>query len=512
MRLRFFVAFILAGYVVLPAHAQTSEVPDAFILNYSDVSPSNATYLDQIVRNGNPDNADILELDARIAAAPPHSADGLFLALMKINIIGRLKGETEALTELAQLVTDYPNNPIVLQYSVEALTFTPDVQIAAESWLKLARVSPEDARTTSSYFLSNIKSRMKDTGRDDLADQIALEADNIGYSSNAYLDNSFTWTNFKNSDAAANTTVAADYLRKLDSAPYLQDILMSRIYEKYWPSIEARGAFDKINASYLWRLEDDYDLDKDAFTASVMMRAMNASGWNDYLLVKYLAPLKLQIAKGQESGVMYSYWVPPIATALLRAGRQKEAIALYEDSENGWAEADYTIKANITSNFALLLLDMDQKERALEYIDKSLSLISKGDNDENSTARIYLAKAQILNALGRKDESSKLMNIIYPMRRVAPMDYAITLFDNGQYEAARDFLVEMMVLNQGGEVLGFVQPDNLPDILASSKRRNAQRERLLSDAIFRKVFDRYARLLPKDKIAPFAFIPRDHMK
>lgn len=400
----------------------------------------------------------------------------------------------EAAEESARLLPGY-SAPLIVGFTANA--YLNRTGQATEYLMRAIDTDPTTARTIDDYEIDNLMRRLD--GFDDRAREEAISDRLLGIG----------WIG-DHLDSRSNLAVRA-IRRRLDNGdiggakalvPKLLDpgdsraLLIVNAYAPIWPDIEAWGGakLERQWPIYLQEAESRWKAGRTSIAARDYLSALDSAGRYD-AAVRSLLPL---LDNPRPDDVELIFMVAPLANALAKLGRWRDAEALFEHAQQVWPLGSQANALNISANYSVLLLREGRPGDGLARIDASLEDARKWGPQVGAPAlaAMHHNRACLLHELGRDSEAavSAAQALAVQHGSAAAMLHLCL----GDAAAAKTALLDALENDAiRDDVLRFVQPpDEDPYPSEYGRKQRAASDALRSDPELLRAVGIYGRVLP----------------
>ncbi|HEY7005221.1 MAG TPA: hypothetical protein VH392_01940, partial [Sphingomicrobium sp.] len=275
-----------------------------------------------------------------------------------------------------------------------------------------------------------------------------------------------------------------------------RSLLITNTSRAVWRDVEAWAGprLDRQWPIYLQEARQRWVAGKTSISAHDYLNALMSAG--DYeTAVDDLLPL-LQQPRKEDWELMFM--MAPMAKALAKLGRWKDAERLFEHAQEVWPLGSQANALNISANYSIFLLKEGRANAALERIDVSLADARKWgpEASEQAFAGMQHQRACVLHELGRDPEAAASVAQALAVERGSAA--ALLHLCIGDRAAAKEALLDAL-RNEStrDDVLEFMQaPGDAPWPSEYGRRERASIDDLRSDLDLREAVERYGRVLP----------------
>lgn len=488
------------------AAAQRAAGADQPYANYlppleSIALPGERSILDEFIARtrqpGTSPSAAVAAADGALAQLGSPTKLRGFIQFIRARALVALKRDldaVEAAEESAQLLPGY-SAPLILAFTTNA--YLDRTAQATEYLMRAIDADPVTARTIDDYEINNLMARL-DTFHDEGREQaISDRLLGIGWIGN-HLDgrSNLAVRAIKGRLAKGDIPGAKALVPKLLDPADSRDLLMMNAYAPIWPNIEAWAGprLERQWPIYLREAETRWKAGGTSIAARDYLSALEAAGRYD-AAVETMLP-RFDDPRPQDSELIFM--VAPLAKALAKLGRWKDAEALFDHAQQVWALGSQANALNISANHSVALLREGRPAEGLERIDASLEDARKWGPQvsERALAGMQHNRACLLHQLGRDSEAAVSVAQALAVERGSAA--ALLHLCMGDPAAAKKALLDALDDEATrDDVVRFVQPsDEEPFPSDYGRKQRAAIDALVSDPELLRAVGLYGRVLP----------------
>ncbi len=384
-------------------------------------------------------------LDDAPKPSPPHA----FLSMAYAETLSEAGREDAALDLLDGLLIQYPDNPAIRMQAIYRLAYTSQAERAGRMWIELAASDPRAARELDGYTLDALTGNLQVQGKTAAIDALYLALDRIGYDPGSQERRSRMYhTLFDNAardDGRADQARAA--LAKIDSPEILRSILANRFLRKYWPFLPSDEAAwrQKAIATMDAMIRDADASDEGLLTLALLTNARHFVSPRA-VIDAYQPELDAVLSSNADPDTKtdYAFWVSPLAFAHWTNGEPNRAERLYRAALRFYDTSGETNRINVSANYARFLVAQGRPEEALALAEPALIELTAKDTALGALLKIHSVRLVALHALGRDAQARESRMALEQSRTTSPAVYVDAMLKIGEFEAARDALVDAL--------------------------------------------------------------------
>ena len=437
-------------------------------------------------------------LEAVIGELPASNPASAMARAMKAQILVALGRRDEALADIRATMRAFPRLPVLWIGAIEVFAFTEHAGAAADFWIELADFNPAAARAIEDYYWITLGPQLGSTGQWAKEKELAAALESIGYDGGSEAGRSLlAEVLFHAAMERGNLAGARVQLERISDPDSLLDILRNQRLSAVWE--QNPWSDPSRRAPILRRWVDDLGraATADGLQAGIFIRTVASHAGPDQVTAAYEPVLRAQMAKGAAGleDFDFSFWLSPLATAHVIAGRPERADALYRDAVGYFATLDSPVRLNATSNYALVLQRQGRNAEAVPLIDESIEALDAAGGINGALLQMHAVRVLALEGLGRSREAEESLRVLAANRTVSFPSYVDTLLALGRYREARTALVEILEGNNYMLGVRLLQPSFAAFESPFDRDVRERRTRLAQDRRVRRALQGKGRVL-----------------
>ncbi len=383
---------------------------------------------------------------------------------------------------------------------IYSLSFTSEAQTAARWWIELAVADPAAAKLLDGYTFDTITRNLIGIGHLDARDALYLALDGIGYDPGSITRISkmqFALFRILSADPERHDEARAA-LAKIKDPLILQNILSASVNRPFWEEIGTAEEDwrERVHTMLIQTAQDVAKVD-DGFLAGTFLFIADDFVRPDQLVDRYLPQLQQELIAngGDDQAHQYAFWLPPLARALVLAGRPEDAEELYRTGLEALEGMDSVTRLNVSSNYAVFLDAEGRPEEALAMIEPAIEELERRDTDHYAALQMRAVRVVALHHLGRLASDDPDIAMLDNTRDGMFSTYADTMLLIGRQDELRRVVLARLSGDHWRAPLEYLQHGLGTQLTQRQREIEAGRQRLRDDPDIRKALARVGRIV-----------------